>query len=104
MNQLQTRAAFTTKQTPTALPATRKFSALEEKSKNDRYTLRVESGLIQINNISGAPEGITYTLMAQNADGTTELITRHIALAPFQVVEDTVVGKNVLAAWAWNKN
>ena len=67
-----------------------------------RYTLRVEEGLIRINNISATPEKVTYTLMAQKRDGSTQMLTKHVALAPFQVVEDDNDGNNVLAAWTKN--
>jgi hypothetical protein len=76
--------------------------ATAEPTKDARFTLRVEDGMLHINNISGKPEGITYTLMAQASDGTTTLIARYATLAPFQIVEDQIEGMNVLAAWAKN--
>ena len=85
-------------QSKTIAQAPRQKEAVEK----PRYTLRVEEGMIHINNISGTHEGVTYTLMAQNPDGTTKLVTRHVSLAPFQVVEDAAEGLNVLAAWTKN--
>jgi hypothetical protein len=70
--------------------------------KDLKYTLRVEDGVLHVNNVSGKPEGVMYTLMAENADGTTKLMTRYVALAPFQSFADDVEGNKVLAAWERN--
>ena len=70
--------------------------------KDVKYTLRVEDGVIHINNVSGKPEGVMYTLMAENNDGSTKLMTRYVALAPFQAFADEVEGTRVLAAWEKN--
>lgn len=67
-----------------------------------RFTLRVEEGMVHINNISGTAEAVTFTLMALKPDGSTELITRQVSLAPFQVVQDAAEGMNALAAWSKN--
>lgn len=79
---------------PTASP--------REIAEKPRYTLRLEGGMIHINNIGASHEGVTYTLMAQNQDGSTKLMTRYIALAPYQVFEDHAEGLNVVAAWTKN--
>lgn len=100
MKALQSRTANIVK--PASNPRPMQVSTLKGGCQGARYTMRVEAGVIQINNISGSPEGVTYTLMAQNPDGSTELITRHVSLAPFQVVEDQAEGKNILAAWSKN--
>jgi len=70
--------------------------------KDLKYTLRVEDGVLHINNVSGKPEGVMYTLMAENNDGTTKLMTRYVALGPFQAFSDGVEGTRVLAAWEKN--
>ncbi len=73
-----------------------------ESPKDMKYTLRVEDGVIHINNVSGKPEGVMYSLMAENHDGSTKLMTRYVALAPFQAFADDVEGARVLAAWEKN--
>ena len=102
MKTTQTRPATNNTTTVHNIPGATKVTTLREPTKEATYTLRVEDGMLHINNLSGKPEGIAYTLMAQNPDGSTELITRHVSLAPFQVVEDSAEGKNVLAAWTKN--
>ena len=67
-----------------------------------KVTLRVEDGVVHINNVGGQPEGVMYTLMAENQDGSTQLMTRFVALAPFQAFADSVEGTRVLAAWEKN--
>jgi len=74
----------------------------KESAKDVKYTLRVEDGIVHINNVSGKPEGVMYTLMAENNDGSTKLMTRYVALAPFQAYADDVEGTRVLAAWEKN--
>jgi hypothetical protein len=81
----------------TGAPTTR-----DQTTKDVKYTLRVEDGVIHINNVSGKPEGVMYTLMAENMDGTTKLMTRYVALAPFQAFADEIEGTKVLAAWEKN--
>lgn len=71
-------------------------------NKDIKYTLRVEDGVIHINNVSSKPEGVMYTLMAESEDGTTKLMNRYVALAPFQAFADDVEGAKVLAAWEKN--
>jgi len=101
MKQLLRRPA-TIDKTMTRIPAPVQLPSMKEDPNKPRYTLRLEDGIVHINNISGTPEAITYTLMAQKPDGGTELVTRHVALAPFQVIEDEADGLNVLAAWTKN--
>jgi hypothetical protein len=70
--------------------------------KDVKVTLRVEDGIVHINNVTGKPEGFLYTLMAEDHDGMTKLMTRYVILAPFQAFADDVDGTRVLAAWEKN--
>lgn len=94
MKEPQTRIANIVKPANNRRPM--QISTLKGGYQGVSCTMRVEAGVIQINNISRSPEEIPYTLMTQNPDGSTELVTRDVSLAPFQVIEDQAEGKNIL--------
>jgi hypothetical protein len=82
--------------------ATRLTPTKKESTTETKVTLRIEDGILHINNLTGRTEGIIYSLMAEDGNGATKLMTRYVSLAPFQVHADEFDGARVLAAWEKN--